>query len=223
MTSDNASSRESLDKTSLTSVKKVTVATLLYSGFELLDVFGPLEMFGMSRYINNGIELKFVSENGGIVASSAGPKSVCDYRFNDFEPCDILMIPGGLGSRKEVNNTALIDWVQEQSRNAKYVVSVCTGAALLAQAGVLNGHSATTNKVSFEWVSSFSESTEWRKKARWVKSQHIYTSSGVSAGIDMSLALLEELYGRDHAEKVAHLTEYVWNDDPDNDDFVVFS
>ena len=221
MSNQVTASKQTSGKVVTKASKKLIVATLLYPDFELLDVFGPLEMFGMSRFINQGLELKFVSQTGGTVASSAGPISVCDYSFSDFESCDILMVPGGLGSRHEVNNKELIDWVQVQSDRATYVVSVCTGSAILAQAGVLSNHSATTNKIAFDWVQSFSTSTNWHKKARWVKSDNIYTSSGVSAGTDMSLAILEHLYGREYAEKVAHLTEYAWNDDPENDDFAI--
>ncbi|CAM3899356.1 DJ-1/PfpI family protein [Vibrio aquimaris] len=221
MSNQISASKQTSGKDVTSTSKKLIVATLLYPDFELMDVFGPLEMFGMSRFINQGLDLKFVSQTGDVVASSAGPKSVCDYSFSDFETCDILMVPGGLGSRQEVNNKELIDWVQAQSERATYVVSVCTGAAILAQADVLTNHCATTNKIAFDWVQGFSASTNWHKKARWVKSDNIYTSSGVSAGTDMSLAILEHLYGREHAEKVAHLTEYVWNHDPDNDGFAI--
>lgn len=206
-----------------TTGSKIRVITLLYPRFELLDVFGPLEMFSLSSHLNGEIELRLVSEDGKPVASSADPKSVCDHSFEDFEPCDILMIPGGLGSRNEIHNSRLIEWIKEQSTKAKYVISICTGAALLAKAGVLHEQAATTNKNAFDWVTQSCDTTIWVQEARWVRSQNIYTSSGVSSGIDMSLSLLEHLYGREHSLKVANLAEYKWNDDPNVDEFAAIS
>lgn len=198
---------------------KIVVTTLLFPNFELLDVFGPLEMFGLSGMLNKEIELKFVSETGGLVKSNVGPQSASDYSFTDDVPSDILLIPGGNGSRAQVENPVVLDWLEKQAERTNIVASVCTGAALLAKAGILDAHSATTNKMVFDWVSSLNEDVNWVPKARWVKSGNIYTSSGVSAGIDMALSVIEELYGVEHAQKVADCAEYEWNRDSENDPF----
>lgn len=199
--------------------KKLVIVTLLFDGFELLDVFGPLEMFGFTNIIKENIELKFVSENGLPVKSSAGPISVVDYSFNDVIHSDILIIPGGAGTRIEVNNKTLIKWLIQQCDKSKIISSVCTGAVLLAKAGVLDHLPATTNKMVFEWVSSVNSKVEWVPEARWVESENIYTSSGVSAGIDMTLSIISKLYGKDTAIRVATGTEYEWHQDASYDPF----
>ncbi len=199
--------------------EKLIVTTLLFEGFELLDVFGPLEMFGFTNVLKENIELKFVSENGQPVKSSAGPISVVDYSFSDVVVSDVLIIPGGMGTRTEVNNKALIKWLAYQCEKTKIISSVCTGSALLAKAGVLDHLSATTNKMAFKWVSSINSKVDWVPEARWVESNDIYTSSGVSAGMDMVLSIIAKLYGQEVAMQVANGTEYEWHQDASYDPF----
>ncbi|OUR62277.1 dimethyladenosine transferase [Colwellia sp. 39_35_sub15_T18] len=199
--------------------KKLIVTTLLFEGFELLDVFGPLEMFGFANVLKDNLELKFVSENGLPVKSSAGPASVVDYSFSDVIHSDILVIPGGAGTRIEVSNKALVNWLGHQCKKTKIISSVCTGAALLAKTGVLDNVSATTNKMAFKWVTSINSKVDWVPEARWVESNNIYTSSGVSAGMDMTLSIIAKLYGQEVAMQVANGTEYEWHQDASYDPF----
>jgi putative intracellular protease/amidase len=196
--------------------KRLSLAVVLFEGFELLDVFGPLEMFGL---LPEQFEIFLVAENGDIVASSQGPKSLVDYRFEDCPAFDILLVPGGKGTRREVDNPVLLDWLRSQSQTAQYVTSVCTGSAILARTGLLDGRRATTNKAAFEWVTSQGEHVDWQKQARWVEDDHYFTSSGVSAGLDMSLALIARLSGQETAEQVATWAEYEWHRDPSWDPF----
>jgi len=199
--------------------KKLIVLTLLFDGFELLDVFGPLEMFGFTNILKDNIELKFISENGLPVKSSAGPASVVDYSFSDVIHSDVLLIPGGAGTRTEVNNKVLIKWLTNQCDKTNIIASVCTGAALMAKAGILNNLPATTNKMFFEWVTSINSKVEWIAEARWIESNNIYTASGVSAGMDMALSLISKLYGQEVAMQVANGTEYEWHQDASYDPF----
>ena len=198
--------------------KRLTLAAVLFEEFELLDVFGPLEMFGL---LPERFEIFLVAENGDIVTSAQGPKSVIDYRFTDCPSFDIVLVPGGRGTRREVENPVLLDWLQSQAQEAQYTTSVCTGSALLARAGLLDGRRATTNKAAFEWVASQGKKVDWQKQARWVEDDHFFTSSGVSAGIDMSLALIARIAGKETAEQVAALAEYEWHRDPNRDPFAV--
>jgi putative intracellular protease/amidase len=198
--------------------KRLTLAVVLFEEFELLDVFGPLEMFGL---LPEQFEIFLVAESGDIVTSAQGPKSVIDYRFIDCPSFDILLVPGGRGTRREVENPLLLDWLQSQAQEAQYTTSVCTGSALLARAGLLDGRRATTNKAAFEWVASQGKQVDWQKQARWVEDDHFFTSSGVSAGIDMSLALIARIAGEETAEQVAALAEYEWHRDPNRDPFAV--
>ena len=166
---------------------KRTIGVVLFEGFELLDVFGPLEMFGLAA---DHFEIRLISQTGGVVASRQGPKSVCDDSFQSAPAIDVLLVPGGIGTRREVNNPVLLDWLKERSKQAELVASVCTGSALLAKAGVLDGLHATTNKMAFAWAASQSEKVQWQKQARWVEDGKVFSSSGVSAGIDMALAVI---------------------------------
>ncbi len=193
-----------------------SIAVVLFDEFELLDVFGPLEMFGMTP---DSFEICMVAERAGEVASRQGPKSVVEHEFSDGRQYDILLVPGGKGTRKEVDNLPLLEWIRNQSSGAEYVTSVCTGSAILARAGVLDGVRATTNKRAFAWATSQGDKVNWQKEARWVEDGKFFTSSGVSAGMDMSLALIANVLGQETAEQVATWTEYEWHRDAGWDPF----
>lgn len=193
-----------------------TVATLLFEGFELLDVFGPLEMFGI---LADDYRLILIAERAGPVASRQGPQAVATSALADASPCDILLVPGGLGTRRQVENTALIGWLRQAAETVPLVATVCTGSALLARTGVLDGRRATTNKKAFDWVSSQGPQVDWQRRARWVVDGKFYTSSGVSAGMDMALALIAALDGREKAQATADHAEYRWNSDSADDPF----
>jgi transcriptional regulator GlxA family with amidase domain len=193
-----------------------SIGVILFPQFELLDVFGPLEMFGAAP---DKFSIHMVAEKSGYVASRQGPKSVVELDFGDDCQFDILLVPGGPGTRAEVNNAVLLQWLREQSEKADYVASVCTGSALLAKAGVLNGFHATTNKRAFEWATAQSDQVTWVKEARWVEDRNVFTSSGVSAGMDMSLALISKLLGPEVANEISNWTEYEWHRDAGWDPF----
>lgn len=193
-----------------------TLGVLVFPDFELLDLFGPLEMFGN---LPDDIKIVLVSEKGGLVASAQGPEIMTDTTLNEAPPIDLLLIPGGMGTRKEVNNPKLIAWIKERSDKASMTLSVCTGAALLAKAGVLDGKRATTNKLAFNWVVEQGPKVKWVKEARWVEDGNMVSSSGVAAGTDMSLYVISELYGKKTADSIINTTEYIWNSDPHKDPF----
>lgn len=195
--------------------KPKKIGVVLFNEFETLDVFGPVEMWG--RLADHDVVM--ITERGDAVRSSQGILTGADYSFESAPQFQILMIPGGAGTRKEVDNPAMLAFLRKQERGTEWTTSVCTGSAVLARAGILDGRRATTNKLAFEWVTTQSAAVQWQRKARWVVDGKYITSSGVSAGTDMALALVEKLYGREHAEAVAQLTEYLWNDDPLNDPF----
>jgi len=193
-----------------------TLGVVIFPDFELLDVFGPLEMFG---HLPNDIKIILIAEKEGAVQSYQGPSVLVDATLDDAPHIDFLFIPGGLGTRKEVNNKKLIHWIKERSAKAEMILSVCTGAALLAQAGVLDNKNATTNKMSFDWVAEQGPHVKWSKDARWVEDGNIVTSSGVAAGTDMSLYVISSLYGQEIALSLVNTTEYIWHSDPNNDPF----
>ena len=195
---------------------KRTLGVVLFEGFELLDVFGPLEMFGLAA---DHFEIRLISESGGVVASRQGPKSICDDSFQSAPAIDVLLVPGGIGTRREVNNPVLLNWLKKRSQHAELVASVCTGSALLAKAGVLDGLRATSNKLAFVWAASQSEKVQWQQQARWVEDGKVFTSSGISAGIDMALAVIAKLVSQQAAEDAANFAEYTWQRDANCDPF----
>jgi len=169
--------------------------------------------------LDEDFAIRLVSEQASEVASTQGPRSVIDDRFADGRSYDVLLIPGGQGTRREVGNTGLLDWLARAATRAEIVASVCTGSALLAKAGLLDGRRATTNKLAFDWVASQGPAVQWQRSARWVEDGKFFTSSGVSAGIDMSLALVAHLCGIERARQAAHWAEYVWNESSADDPF----
>jgi len=193
-----------------------TLGVVLFPGFELLDVFGPLEAFGNLPGV---IEVKTIAAQAGPVVSAQGPRAVADHGFKDAPQLDMLLIPGGIGTRDAIDDRVLLDWLAARSQSAEIVMSVCTGSALLARAGVLDGQRATTNKAFFQWVADQGPKVEWVRQARWVDAGKFVTSSGVSAGIDMALAVVTRLAGRDLAENLARMMEYQWHTDADDDPF----
>ncbi len=192
---------------------------ILFQDFETLDAFGPVEVLGSIDSLGiKKIRMNFYSEHGGIVKSHQGVK-VLTERLSDLVHPDILLIPGGMGVRTEIDNIEFIRALAELCDNSRYVLTVCTGTALLAKTGLLKGIKATSNKSVFDWVSQQDKEVLWQKKARWVKDEKYYTSSGISAGIDMTLDFVKDLYGVETAESIATHMEYLWNRISDHDPF----
>jgi len=190
--------------------------TVLFPGFELLDVFGPLELFGM---LGERVRLIMLAEAAGPVDSRQGPRVIADTALSEAPQLDVLLVPGGIGTRKEVFNEVLMGHLRVLAERSGHVASVCTGSALLAKAGLLDGKRATSNKIAWDWVLAQGPEVMWIRKARWVVDGNYFTSSGVSAGMDMALALIEKLAGREAALQCARQAEYLWNEDPDEDPF----
>lgn len=192
------------------------LGVVLYPEFELLDVFGPLEMFGN---LTGVIDVTMVAQQKGPVVSAQGPSVVADHGFTDCPHLDLILVPGGIGTRAEIDNAVMLDWLRQRVAAAEIAMTVCTGTALFARAGVLDGHRATTNKMMFNWVAEHGPKVEWVKEARWVEDGKFVTSSGVSAGIDMALAVIARLCGQQMSQTLAMGTEYEWHQDAGWDPF----
>lgn len=192
------------------------VGALIFPGFELLDLFGPLEMLGL---LKDDFELTLIAESLGAVESNQRVAASADITIDQDANFDVILVPGGAGTRREAENNAILDWISQASENAEYSLSVCTGSALLAKAGVLDGKHATTNKAAFSWVTEQGPLVEWVRQARWVEDGNFITSSGVSAGMDMTLGAIALMHGSETAEKVAVWSEYTWHRDKDDDPF----
>ncbi|EKQ53609.1 MULTISPECIES: DJ-1/PfpI family protein [unclassified Clostridium] len=192
------------------------VDILLFDKFETLDVFGPVEVFGRLPDI---FKLNFISFNGGIVKSSQNVRVDTNLYTNENNIEKILFVPGGSGTREKVNEVIFTEFIRNMASESKYILSVCTGSALLAKAGILNGKRATSNKKAFKWVVEQGENVNWIKEARWINDDKIYTSSGVSAGIDMALGFIGDLFGKEKAMEISKSIEYIWNENSEYDPF----
>lgn len=204
---------------------KLTLGAILYEGFELLDMFGPLEMF--TALPGDMLEVVMVAEKAGTVkaGSMSGapmPTVIADYSFETAPALDLILVPGGLGTIPELENPAMLAFLAERAKSASITSSVCTGSALLAKAGVLDGKKATSNKQVFNLAVASSDKVDWIESARWVDDGNVVTSSGVSAGIDMSLAIIARLFDVDTAEAIANGAEYTWHRDANVDPFVQY-
>ncbi|MEQ5042565.1 DJ-1/PfpI family protein [Providencia manganoxydans] len=192
-----------------------TLGIVLFDGFETLDVMGPVEVFGRLP----DCKVKFISPEGNKKTSSQGVAIETEKVTNP--QYKYLLIPGGQGTRPLAIDKEYIYWLKQQVEYTSYCMTVCTGSALLAATNLLNDLSATSNKLAFEWVTSINNNVNWQPKARWVKDDKFYTSSGVSAGIDMSLQVVSDFYGLQQASTIIKSMEYVWNDDASHDPFAV--
>jgi transcriptional regulator GlxA family with amidase domain len=193
-----------------------TIGIVLYPKFELLDVYGPAEIFGN---LGPRAKLVMIGQKAGPVVSAQGPQVVVDFGFDDCPPLDLILVPGGIGTLLQLNNAAFLDWLRAQAAKAEITMSVCSGSALLAKAGLLDGRRATSNKRYFQMAVDQGPKVQWVRQARWVDDGDRVTSSGVSAGIDMALHVVDRLYGTKTAERLADATEYQWHRDADNDPF----
>jgi len=200
----------------MTSSPPRKIGVVLFEGFELLDVFGPLEIFGARP---EAFSITLIGPDAGAVASNQGPAAVCNYAYAEAPECDIVLVPGGMGTRRLVADETFLRWLAAWADRAEFVTSVCTGAALLAAAGLLDDRRATSNKQAFRWVVTTSDRVKWVPQARWVVDGRCWTSSGVAAGIDMALGLVAHLSGEEDARGVATHVEYEWHSDSSWDPF----
>ncbi|KAF2116934.1 class I glutamine amidotransferase-like protein [Lophiotrema nucula] len=211
-----------------TTALPINFAIVAFPGFQALDAFGPLDVFNSLSLLyssNVTMHVKVVAATLDPVSTVVQSSPMMNMSHGDFgesiKPThtfmqllnkdtqgevDVLIVPGGGGTREE--RLEEIAFIKATAPNAKYVISVCTGATLLARAGVLDGRKATSNKRAWSWVLTTGPKVEWVHTARWVHDGKYWTSSGVSAGIDVAYAWLEDVYGKGAADYVAMSGEY---------------
>ena len=203
----------------MTQQKTRTLGAVLYPQFELLDLYGPLEMFGC---LGDALKIVTVAEQAGPVRSFPGPNTVAEFSFANAPQLDLILVPGGVGTFPQLDNAAILDFLRARVPRAEIAMSVCTGSALYAKAGLLDGRRATTNKQFFTVTCAAGPNAQWIPEARWVEDGPLVTSSGVSAGMDMALAMIAKLWGQSVAQQIADVTEYEWQTDPTRDPFTRF-
>ena len=183
----------------------ITTGILLFDEAEELDFVGPLEVFGMAR--QEGDRVVTIAEKSDPVRANLGLRVVPDHTIADAPPLDVLVVPGGLGTRREAENPVLLDWLKQTAAGCTWVTSVCTGSMLLEAAGVIGGRNVTTH---WAMIDTFREkgTVTVLDSRRYVRDGNVVTAAGVSAGIDMSLWVVGQLYGVDHARGVQRMMEY---------------
>ena len=211
--------------------RTLRIGIFVYPDFEPIDVWGFIEAFSIARFFGTfysspppyPFEIVLISRDGGNVKSINGPSVAPNWDFARAlnEPLDLLMIPGGGGTwplLDEVHHAAevaaLLEWVHAMDRKVTIMASVCTGAAVLARAGLLDGLPAATNHGAFGWVAAHGPKVLWDSVSRWVDAGKYVTSAGVSAGTDMGFYLVSRLAGPAVAENAVVAAEYNWQRDP---------
>jgi transcriptional regulator GlxA family with amidase domain len=194
----------------------MNVGILIFDEVEVLDFCGPFEVFSVARDPQDPNHKPFavftIAEQERTIKARGGLLTCPHFCFDNHPPIDILVVPGGWGTRKEIDNPVLIEWIKKVTDEAQINTSVCTGSFLLGKAGVLEGKRTTTHWASIDRMRQSFPHTQVEENVRYVDEGNLVTSAGVSAGIDMSLHVVEKLLGRDTAEYTARMMEYNWND-----------
>ena len=196
--------------------KTRTLAILVFDDVEVLDFCGPFEVFSVANRFTDppAFSVLTVAEKAGPVVTRGGLSVNPHHRIADSPQPDILLVPGGQGTRKEMHNPVLIDWLKQASVKAELVLSVCTGALLLAKAGLLDGLEATTHHGAIDLLRQTASSMRVHADRRFVDNGRVVCSAGIAAGIDMSLHVVSRLLGREIAVKTARQMEYPWEPHP---------
>lgn len=194
-----------------------SVGIVLFDDVEVLDFAGPFEVLSVTTHPDQHAStqdmkpfiVKTISETGHMVHARNGLKVQPDYSFSNAPQFDILVIPGGLGAReREVHNNELIQWITDRMQSVQLMTSVCTGALLLAKAGLLDGKRATTHWASYERLQNEFPNVIVQKNVKFVDEGTIITSGGISAGINMAFHIVKRLLGAEVAQMTAKRMEY---------------
>jgi len=196
------------------------VGILIFPDVEVLDFCGPFEVFSVTRLNEEArreepspFEVLLVAERMDTVVATGGLKVVPDVTIDRCPPLDILVVPGGWGTRTEVHNQRLIDWIGERGRSVETLTSVCTGSMLLGQAKLLDGRRATTHWRSLSRMRDAFPAVTVEEKLHVVEDGHVVTSAGISAGIDMALRIVIRYFGEAVARATVRNMEYPFPDD----------
>ena len=191
------------------------VGILLFDNIEVLDFCGPFEVFSVTRLDEekrreepSPFNVFLVAASKAPIVTTGGMKVLPDYALDDCPAMDILVIPGGWGTRKEMHNERLLGWIADRAGRVETLTSVCTGALLLGKAGLLDGKRATTHWRSLDWMQELFPKTTVEKQLHFVEDGTLLTSAGISAGIDMALRVVARYFGEAVARGTAKNMEY---------------
>ncbi len=201
-------------------MKRKLVGIVLFENIEVLDFCGPFEVFSAVRLNEDRrredlspFEVLLVAEKSAPIVTTGGMKVIPDRTFENCPKLDILVVPGGWGTRQELKNPAMLNWLRLRALEVETLTSVCTGSMLLGFAGLLDGHHATTHWRSLDWMRESFPSVTVEYDQHVVTDGRIFTSAGISAGIDMALKVVERYYGENIARATARHMEYAYLED----------
>ncbi|NUM79518.1 DJ-1/PfpI family protein [bacterium] len=202
-------------------MKKRNVAVLIFDEVEVLDFCGPFEVFSVTGKRDNSdpFNVYTVAQHHQLILARNALCVKSHFDFNNCPTPDILVVPGGFGTRKEMNNPVLIEWIREVNKKAELMLSVCTGALILAKAGLLDGLSATTHHGAVDLLKEVAPKTHVDASKRFIDNGRVILSAGISAGLDMSLHVVAKLLGKAQAIETAQYMEYRWETDKTDHDF----
>jgi transcriptional regulator GlxA family with amidase domain len=183
------------------------IGILLFDGVEELDFVGPWEVFTSAAAGRPDDRVVTIAQSSAPLRCAKGLRVLPDHVFDDAPALDVVLVPGGQGTRREVDNPALIDWIRAVAPGCSWVTSVCTGALLLHEAGAARGRRVTTHWAFVETLRARGDITV-QERVRYVRDGKLVTAAGVSAGIDMALWLVGQLHGPDYARSIQHSIEY---------------
>jgi transcriptional regulator GlxA family with amidase domain len=188
------------------------LAILIFDDVEVLDFCGPFEVFSVANRFTHppAFHVFTVAEKPGPVLTHGGLSVNPHHRLPDCPRADLLLVPGGQGTRREMHNAVQTDWIKARSQEAELVISVCTGALFLAKSGLLDGLEAITHHGAIDLLGQVAPKTTVHAECRFVDNGRVICSAGIAAGIDMSLHVVGRLLGREVAEKTARQMEYPW-------------
>lgn len=202
-------------------MERQRVGIVLFDKIEVLDFCGPFEVFSAVRYNEakrfeepSPFEVMLVAERSEPIITTGGMKVIASHTFENCPKLDILMVPGGWGTRKELSNQVLLDWLRTRAKEVELLSSVCTGAMVLGHAGLLDGLHATTHWRSLDWMRDSFPSVTVEYDKHYVEDGNVFTSAGISAGTDMTLKIVARYCGEDVARATAKHMEYPY---PEND------
>ena len=191
------------------------VGIVLFNAIEVLDFCGPFEVFSATRLNeekrreeSSPFEVFLVAETLSYVTTTGGMKVIPQYSFENCPRLDILVVPGGWGTRKELNNIVILEWLRSRAAEVETLTSVCTGSMLLGFAGLIDGLHATTHWRSLDWMRDSFPAVFVEYEQHVVEDGRVFTSAGISAGIDIALKVVARYYGKDIARATAVHVEY---------------
>ena len=185
----------------------ITTGILLFEDVEELDFAGPWEVFTLAARKEQGDRVLTIAEHAGALRCAKGLRVIPDHGFADAPALDVILVPGGQGTRREVENPVVLDWLRKAAGRARFLTSVCTGSLVLLGAGLADGKRITTHWAFIEMLRARGGATVV-DGPRYVRDGNLVTAAGVSAGIDMALWLVGQLHGPDHARTVQQYIQY---------------